>query len=431
MGTVYRAQQLALGRDVAVKLFPAAGADQALIARFQREARTAASLEHPHSLPIYAAGESEGLLYLVMRLVDGPDLQALIADRGPLPAGEAVSLVEQVAGALDAAHAAGLVHRDVKPGNVLLEPAADCGYHAYLSDFGLMRRVVESGTAITRVGEWVGTADYVAPEQMSGRRVDGRADVYALAGVLYTMLSGRAPFVRDSPAAVAWAHVNADPPTLPGPGWPQRMNAVIARGMAKRPEDRYRSAGELAVAARVALSGTGRRRSRRRVRALLPAALVLVAAAVVVIVVALGHGSPSSSRILSGAFSLSPPAGWHLVETEAPRGPFLRTELFSADGSRELIIDRTPGESLTPAAKALSVEQATARTTPGYRRLAFYPQVVGGRRAFVWEFTQPGSARIDVFEHIGSSGFAVLGSAANLSQVAAVTLAVAESIHAR
>src|SRR5579859_3697310 len=147
MGTVYLATQLALGREVAVKVVPASHVEQSLVARFKREARTAASLEHPHSIPIFAAGEEEGLLYLVMRLVHGPDLGALIAREGPLEPARAVRLISQVAGALDAAHHAGLVHRDVKPGNVLVEH--EDGEEAYLSDFGLMRRMV-GATAITR-----------------------------------------------------------------------------------------------------------------------------------------------------------------------------------------------------------------------------------------------------------------------------------------
>src|SRR5579871_2557931 len=137
MGTVYRATQLALGREVAVKVVPAGSVEQTLVARFKREARTAAALEHPNSIPIYAAGEEEGLLYLVMRLVHGPDLGAIIATEGALAPERAVGLVEQIAGALDVAHAAGLVHRDVKPANVLVEPR-ESGEHAYLSDFGLM-----------------------------------------------------------------------------------------------------------------------------------------------------------------------------------------------------------------------------------------------------------------------------------------------------
>ena len=171
MGTVYRATQLALGREVAVKVVPGSGIDDSLVARFKREARTAASLEHPHSIPIYAAGEAEGLLYLVMRRVNGPDLDALIAAAGRLPAARAVALVGQVAGALDAAHEVGLVHRDVKPANILVESRAGAD-HAYLSDFGLMRHVA-GDTAITRVGEWVGSVDYVAPEQIEGGEVDG------------------------------------------------------------------------------------------------------------------------------------------------------------------------------------------------------------------------------------------------------------------
>ena len=190
MGIVYRATQTSFGRPVALKVLPPDRAnDPEFRARFQREWQMAASIEHPNVIPVYAAGEEGDQLYLVMRLVEGTDLQRLLRDRGPLAPGDAAAIVAKVGSALDALHAAGLVHRDVKPGNVLLE---DTG-RVFLSDFGLSRLEASAGE-LTETGRWMGTVDYAAPEQLEGRRVDARADVYSLACVLYASLTGRPPF---------------------------------------------------------------------------------------------------------------------------------------------------------------------------------------------------------------------------------------------
>jgi serine/threonine protein kinase len=427
MGSVYRATQVALGREVAVKLVPALGVEESLVARFKREARVAASLEHPNVIPIYAAGEEEGLLYLVMRLVDGPDLGALVARDGRLEPARAVALIEQVASALDAAHAAGLVHRDVKPANVLVE-----GEHAYLSDFGLMRQVVDE-SAITRTGQLVGTIDYAAPEQLEGLAVDRRSDVYALAAVLYTSLTSEPPFPRDNNAATALAHLNADPPQIGGAG---RLNAMIARGMAKDPADRFASAGDLARAARAALPQRRSPRARRRgTVAATVGALLIAAAGVLVLATNTNSNSNSNStshvqQFTTGAFSFSYPAGWRVVEAEHSNGAFLRTKIASPDGSETVIVDRTPGERADPAAKARAVEREVAAQTPGYKRIAFAPAPLADRSVFVWKFLQapPPPARIDVFEQVGDSGFAVLGEAQTLDQITPTALAVAQSL---
>jgi serine/threonine protein kinase len=177
MGVVYRARQLSLDRIVALKVIaPALMADEAIRHRFLRESRVAASIDHPHVLPIYYAGEDAGVAYIAMRHVAGDDLRTLVRRNGPLEPARAARIVEQVAAALDAAHASGLVHRDVKPANVLLGQ----GEHAYLTDFGLTKHVLSEGGA-TKPGHWVGTLDFIAPEQIRGERVDARADVYALA----------------------------------------------------------------------------------------------------------------------------------------------------------------------------------------------------------------------------------------------------------
>ena len=248
MGVVYRATQLALERPVAIKLIATEHAQDAdFHERFKSESRIAASIEHPNVIPVYEAGEDDGLLFIAMRLVDGVDLQQLLARSGPLEPARAARVIGQVAGALDAAHARGLVHRDVKPANVLL--THDEPEHAYLTDFGVAMRV-GALTRITKDGGWVGTLDYVSPEQIRGEEVTASADIYALTGVLYRCVTGKTPFRRDSEAATLWAHLSAPPPRpsqdrvdIPG-----EFDVAVARGMAKEPGERYTSAGALARA---------------------------------------------------------------------------------------------------------------------------------------------------------------------------------------
>jgi len=251
MAAVYRATQLVLDRPVALKLIAAAAAHEPVYReRFLRESRLAATVEHPSVIPIYEAGDDAGLLFIAMRYVDGVDLDALLRRLGPLPPADAVRVVGQVAGALDAAHARGLVHRDVKPGNVLLDVDLE---HAYLADFGVAG-LAGARTALTMVGGFIGTANYAAPEQAAGVEVDRRADIYALGGLLFHALTGRLPYERDSPAAMIAAHASAP---VPGPSEVNEALAafdpVIVRAMAKRPEERFATARELATAAREAL----------------------------------------------------------------------------------------------------------------------------------------------------------------------------------
>jgi serine/threonine protein kinase len=249
MGVVYRATQLGLDRAVALKLVaPERAADANFRARFEREARVAAAIEHPNVIPVYGAGEEDGRLYLLMRWVPGTDLQALIRRSGRLGYAHAATIVAQVAAGLDAAHAVGLVHRDVKPANVLLGGEDGSG-HVYLSDFGLTLDPV-ADARVTDSGEWFGTVDFMAPEQFEGERPDARTDVYALGCVLNAALTGEPPFPRGSVPATILAHLN-DPPPQPSdtPGVPRAFDAVVARALAKRASDRYRSAGELAKAA--------------------------------------------------------------------------------------------------------------------------------------------------------------------------------------
>jgi streptogramin lyase len=275
MGVVYRATQLDLDRTVALKVIaPALLADDGVRRRFVRESRVAASLEHPNVIPIHYAGESDGIAYIVMRYVEGDDLRRLTRREGPLPPVRAAELVAQVAAALDAAHAAGLVHRDVKPANVLVAP----GDHAYLTDFGLTKRALSAG-AETGTGRLVGTIDYVAPEQIRGERVDARADVYALGCLLFFLLTGRVPFPRDGQEAKLWAHLHLPPPAVSAeaPGVPPALDGVISRALAKEPEGRYPSAGDLGRAAFAAATGEEPTQFDERTVAAGEAALTLVA----------------------------------------------------------------------------------------------------------------------------------------------------------
>jgi YVTN family beta-propeller protein len=277
MGVVYLAEDPRLKRRVALKLLaPELAENEAFRERFLRESELAASLDHPNVVPIYEAGEAEGRLYIAMRFVEGADLKTLLAD-GPLEPARAIGLVGQVAEALDAAHERGLVHRDVKPSNVLVDRRG----HAYLGDFGLTRVLAEPGLGLP-VGSSLGTPDYVAPEQIRGEELDGRADVYSLGCLLYECLTGEPPFSRDSEAALLFAHLEEPPPTVPG------LEEVLPKALAKAPQERFATAGELIEAARAAL-GFGQPRSDRRVFAVAAVGIALIAAAVLAFF--LTHGS--------------------------------------------------------------------------------------------------------------------------------------------
>src|SRR3954471_8106673 len=251
MGIVYRATQLSLGRPVALKLIaPEHAADANFRERFQRESRMAAAIDHPNVIPVYEAGEEDGRLYLVMRWVAGTDLHRLLRAEGRIEPERAAAIVNQVAGALDAAHAAGLVHRDVKPANVLLS-----GNHAYLADFGLTR-LAGADTQLTTDGHFLGTVDYMAPEQFHPGPNDARADVYALGCVLFAALTGTPPFLRETVPATMLAHLHDPaPPPSETPGVPRAFDRVLARALAKSPEDRYPSAGDFGRAVQAAAEG--------------------------------------------------------------------------------------------------------------------------------------------------------------------------------
>jgi hypothetical protein len=251
MGVVYRATQLDLGRPVAIKVIAADRArDPGLRTRFSLEARLAAAIDHPNLVPVHATGEEDGRLYLVMRYVRGTDLQRCLKHDGPLAPARAARVVSQVAAGLDAAHAAGLVHRDVKPANVLL-----AGEHVYLGDFGLSR-LQAADERITESGAWIGTVDYMSPEHLRGEGCDARSDVYALGCVLYTALTGEPPFRRDTVPQTMSAHLHQPPPRPSERApVPAAFDRVVERALAKRPEDRYPSAGDLGRAALAAAAG--------------------------------------------------------------------------------------------------------------------------------------------------------------------------------
>jgi hypothetical protein len=257
MGVVYRATHVALERSGAVKLIaPDLAANDDFRRRFQREAKLAASIDHPHVIGVFDAGEDAGHLYVAMRYVEGTDLRALLDERGRLPAQETLAIIAQVADALDAAHARGLVHRDVKPANVLLERRGS-GHHAFLTDFGLVKAAGGTSGALTRTGQWLGTPDYAAPEQIMGAEVDARADVYALGCMLFHALAGKPPFQRDIDVAKMFAHISEPPPSLAAvrPDLPPGLDGVVRTAMAKEPDARQPSAGELAFQASHALAG--------------------------------------------------------------------------------------------------------------------------------------------------------------------------------
>jgi serine/threonine protein kinase len=255
MAVVFRARDERLARPVALKILaPALASDSSFRQRFIGESRAAAVVDDPHIIPVYQAGEADGVLFIAMRFVGSGDLRQVLRREGPLAPDRAAEFVSQVASALDAAHRAGLVHRDVKPANVLVDTSAERPDHAYLSDFGISKEVMASA-ALTGSGQYLGTAVYSAPEQIQGQAVDGRTDQYALACVAYELLTGSVPFERSDVAAVLYAHLHEAPPSLGSrrPGLPGAADEVLARAMAKVPERRYGTCLEFAGALRAAL----------------------------------------------------------------------------------------------------------------------------------------------------------------------------------
>jgi serine/threonine-protein kinase len=371
MGAVYLAEDAALGRKVAVKLLaPALTDNQRFRDRFLRESQIAASLDHPHVVPIYGAGEADGQLFLAMRYVEGSDLRELLAREGPLAPERALALLAQVAGALDAAHARGLVHRDVKPGNVLVAAPAE---HCYLADFGLTKQTA-SVSGLTGTGELVGTVEYVSPEQIRGDPVDARSDVYSLACVLYECLAGKSPFERDSEVATLWAHVNEPPPALG-----IDLDELLARALDKSPAARPATCGALIGEAREALglggaprrrrtgrrlrrwtAGTSRRARRRSV--LLPAVVVALAAALAALVLA--WPSTASLALEPGTVGVLDAQTGEIVKTiHTGTEP---TEVVATPDGRSVWVANSQDRSVS---RIDPVELVTTKTVPAAGRL--------------------------------------------------------------
>jgi predicted Ser/Thr protein kinase len=341
---VYRAEHVRLGRQAALKLLSGGVGEDDFRERFLRESQVAAALDHPSIVPVYDAGEAEdGLLYIAMACIEGSDLKTLLAEEGKLPLRRALRIVGQIGAALDAAHVRGLVHRDVKPANILVAE----GDRAYLSDFGVAKQLASNGT--TRTGSFIGTIDYCAPEQIEGRDVDSRTDVYALACVLYECLAGEPPFSRPSEVAVLNAHLHAPPPKLSRstPGVPPALESVIEKALSKSPLDRYSSCGEFLAAARAAAAERHIDRSRLAVSV----TLLLLAAA-------LGAGAALGLHAL-----LSGDAGTETVTTIVAQ----QATVASLD---QLLLQSQDGRTLNDAAFALINAHEYARALPLARKAA-------------------------------------------------------------
>jgi serine/threonine protein kinase len=255
MGVVYRAEHLNLQRRAAIKIIaPDLAESEGFRERFTREARIAAALQHPNIVTVYDAGEVDGLLYLAMQYIQGEDLAAILRADGRLRPYRAIDVCRQVASALDAAHAMGLIHRDVKPANVLIE-----GRNAFLTDFGLTKRVDGTHAQLTRAGDVVGTIHYVAPEQIEGRKVSARSDVYSLGCLFYHCLAGQVPFALETDVAVIYAHLSEEPPKLSElrAELPEGLDAVMAKALDKSPDRRFPSCGDMISAARAVIDAAG------------------------------------------------------------------------------------------------------------------------------------------------------------------------------
>ena len=320
MGEVYLARDARLGRPVALKVLPERFAqDERFRERFLRESRLAASLDHPNVVPVYDAGEADGRLFIAMRYVDGADLKALLRAGGPLEPERTVAIAGQVAEALDAAHRRGLVHRDVKPSNVLLDQQGDRD-HAYLADFGLTHT---GHGADPTDAQLMGTVDYVAPEQVRGDELDGRADQYALGCLLFECLTGSLPFRQSSDVATIFAHLEEAAPAASerNGALPSAVDPVLARAMAKEPAERFDSCRQLVAATHDALGLAAG--PRRRARWLVPAlALALAAVAAAAVALSLGRGSTATAAGPRGSLMRIDPRTNHVVgRTEVPGYP--------------------------------------------------------------------------------------------------------------
>ena len=394
MGVVYRARNLALDRVRALKvLAPALSDDARFRERFRRESRLAASIEHPNVIPVHQAGEEGGHLYLAMRLVEGRDLRELVTAGGPLAPGAAAAVIGDVADGLDAAHAAQLIHRDVKPANVLVGGGADAG-RVFLTDFGISR-TMSGGETVTGTGELVGTVAFVAPEQITGDPVDHRADIYALGAVLYFTLTGQSPFPRENELATLFAHTNAPRPrpSEAMPALTPDLDPIVERAMAVDPEQRFGSAGALRRALDRVIEGeptvalSARRpapappttvaappvASRRRVWPFVAAAAGLAAAAAAAVLLAGGSGDGKDG---ASAPTVGTPIAVGRSPTAIAVGPE-RVWVAAREGDEVDAIDRAtdsvafeiPVPSPTSVAVGFGSVWATSKTDDALYRL--------------------------------------------------------------
>jgi YVTN family beta-propeller protein len=302
MGIVYLAEDLRLKRRVALKLLsPKLADDERFRERLVAESELAAALDHPNIVPIYQAGDVDGRIFISMRYVEGSDLKRVLRD-GPLSAEHTLAVVSQIASALDAAHSRGLVHRDVKPSNVLIAPGAghEGADHVYLADFGLTKRRSEEPNAMHGAEQLMGTIEYVAPEQIRGDDVDGRADVYSLGCLLFECLTGEPPFANRSDAATLFAHLTEEPPSLP------ELAQVLPKALAKEPQDRYQRCRELVDDARASLGLAEAPRAHRRQFVGLAAAAVAIAAIALAVVLTRGGASRAAARVPGRLVQIDP-----------------------------------------------------------------------------------------------------------------------------
>jgi ABC-type transport system substrate-binding protein/tRNA A-37 threonylcarbamoyl transferase component Bud32 len=382
MGTVYVAEATQGQGRVALKLLaPELAQDERFRRRFLQESRVAASLDHPHIVPTIASGEEGGVLFLAMAHIDGSDLRQLLRREGALEPERALRLLGQVAQALDAAHEAGLVHRDVKPGNILVTGAAG-GEHAYVCDFGLARHV-SSVSSLTGERGFVGTIDYVPPEQIEGASIDQRADVYSLGCVLYECLAGSRPFDRDSELSVVFAHLVEPPPPITDrrPTLANGLDDVFATALAKSPANRYATCGQLIQAAGAALQGRPVRRSRRGRRTLVSSAALLVAGGVSAGLLLLSsHGSETGRASNLGVLPVNPDSV-ALVSADAP-SVVRAFALQSAPG--DVAFGRRSGWVLLRDRQLVDrLDPASGRVT-GHVRLPFVPSRIAGAGETAW-----------------------------------------------
>jgi Tol biopolymer transport system component/tRNA A-37 threonylcarbamoyl transferase component Bud32 len=403
---VYRAEQPWLDRRVALKvLSPELAEDRVARERFLRECRLAASLDHPSIIPIYDAGEAQGEVYIAMRYVEGGDLRHLLEREGPLDPARTLFLLQQVADALDTAHDHGLVHRDIKPGNILVEPGPD-GERCYVSDFGLTKRLA-SETGDTASGGFTGTIDYVAPEQIEGQPPDARADVYSLGCVLFECLTGRVPYPRDNELAVIYAHLQDLPPKVTDlqPDIPPAVDDVLARAMAKRKEDRYPTCRELLEAFRTAVGSpadqgqaagvagakpkAGPPKRRRRARWVV--GIAAVAAGVVLLVVLLSGGSGGPVGLETADILVLRIDGGTTVDLTNDPGSD-QSPAWSPDGTRiafssnrsgnsDIYVMNTDGSGLVRLTHHTS-DQSSPVWTPDGSRIVFVSEQTGNRDIF-------------------------------------------------